>query len=159
MPHARPALRPSAAALALALAACGPSKPVPVPDIATTTFATSLGVDLTASTKLPNGEYVRDLAAGTGAAVTAGAALSVHYTGWLADGTRFDSNVGGAAFVFRYGAGEVITGWDQGLDGVKASGQRQLIIPPSLGYGVEGAPPSIPSNAILVFDVTVDAVQ
>jgi len=120
------------------------------PSIEKTHFPATLNVDLSASTKLASGEYVRDLVTGTGAAVTNGAAVSVRYSGWLADGTLFDSNEGKELFSFHYGAGEVIQGWDQGLDGVKAGGSRQLIIPPALGYGETGAPPAIPGNAILV---------
>lgn len=130
------------------------------PTIEQTRFASSLGVDLAASTKVAGGEYVRDLVAGAGADVTAGATVSVRYSGWLADGTLFDSNEGHPQlFSFRYGAGEVIQGWDHGLDGVKAGGTRQLVIPPALGYGEAGVPPVIPGNAILVFTVAVEAVR
>ncbi len=138
------------------LSGCGaPASAVPVPRIEDAGFAPALGVDLAASTKLTNGEYVRDLTAGTGDAVDIGKTLSVTYTGWLADGTRFDGNEGGKPFVFHYGTGEVITGWDEGLSGMKVGGSRQLIIPPALGYGVRGAPPAIPSNAILIFNVSL----
>ncbi len=140
-----------------ACSACGPAKPA-VP-IEKTTFAAALGVDLAASTKLSNGEYVRDLAQGTGVSpVSIGQQLSVRYSGWLPDGTLFDSNesAGKAAFGFRYGVGQVIKGWDEGLDGLKPGGQRQLIIPPALGYGEDGYPPVIPSNSILVFNVTLE---
>lgn len=152
------ASRPSLwfAAAATALCACaGPSQ---VPTIEATRFAPALNVDLQHSTKTANGEYFRDLSAGTGAAATAGQTLDVHYTGWLADGTRFDSNSGGAAFSFALGARQVIDGWDQGLVGVRVGGTRQLIIPPALGYGETGAGP-IPPNAILVFTVQVDAAK
>jgi FKBP-type peptidyl-prolyl cis-trans isomerase len=109
---------------------------------------------------LPSGLYVRDLTPGTGAAVAGGAQLAMHYTGWLADGTQFDSNQGSTApFTFRYGSGQVIAGWDQGLDGMKVGGSRQLIIPPALGYGSRGAGGAIPPNAILVFNVTVVSAQ
>jgi FKBP-type peptidyl-prolyl cis-trans isomerase FkpA len=140
---------------ALALAACAAAV---VPTIETTTFAPALGVNLAASTKTADGAYYRDLAVGAGAAVTAGQTLSVHYTGWLADGTEFDSNAGAGAFSFRLGAGQVIGGWDEGLAGVKVGSTRQLILPPSLGYGASGYGP-IPPNAMLVFNVQVDAAQ
>lgn len=138
------------------LAGCdAPATAVPVPHIEDAGFAAALGVDLAASTKLSNGEYVRDLSAGTGDDVALGKTLNVIYTGWLVDGTRFDGNAGGKPFAFHYGTGEVITGWDEGFTGMKVGGSRQLIIPPSLGYGVRGAPPSIPSNAILIFNVSL----
>ncbi len=127
------------------------------PKIEETMFAESLGVDLAQSTKLENGEYIRDLVDGGGDGIKVGQVLSVRYTGWLVDGKQFDSNegVGGKPFSFRYGNGEVIKGWDQGLDGMRGGGTRQLIIPPSLGYGFRGAGSVIPSNAILVFNVTL----
>lgn len=138
------------------LAACPAPSAGPAPTIETATFAASLGVDLAASKKLPSGLYVRELSPGTGQDVVGGAQLSMHYTGWLADGTQFDSNQAGMQpFTFRYGGGEVIAGWDQGLDGMKVGGSRQLIIPPALGYGSRGAGGVIPPNAILVFNVTV----
>jgi FKBP-type peptidyl-prolyl cis-trans isomerase FkpA len=153
-------MRPFVTALGLLLAACPAQSTGPVPTIETASFAASLGVDLAASQKLASGLYVRDLTPGTGAAVVGGARLAMHYTGWLADGTQFDSNQGGMApFTFRYGGGEVIAGWDQGLDGMKVGGSRQLIIPPALGYGSRGAGGAIPPNAILVFNVTVVSAQ
>ena len=141
----------------LATAACGGSdseNTAPVPDIASTTFAPSLQVDLSAMTREPSGLYRRDLVAGTGATAQAGQRVTVHYTGWLADGTMFDSNVDqGTPFSFKLATGAVITGWDLGLLGMKVGGTRRLIIPPSLGYGRGGFPPGIPGNAILVFDI------
>lgn len=152
----RPAF-PVVAALALALHACGAAV-VAAPTIETTVFAGALGVNLATSTKTADGEYYRDVAVGTGPAVVAGQTLSVHYTGWLADGTQFDSNANGAAFSFLLGAGQVIGGWDEGLLGVHVGSTRQLIIPPALGYGPSGYGP-IPPNAILVFMVTIDSAQ
>ena len=136
-------------------AACGPAPTVPAPKIEETTFAAALNIDLEASTRLSTGEYVRDLEVGDGAQVMVGKVLSVTYSGYLANGSLFDSNdtAAGMPFAFRYGAAEVIKGWDQGFDGMKVGGVRQLIIPPNLGYGYNGAPPKIPSNAILVFVV------
>jgi peptidylprolyl isomerase len=96
---------------------------------------------------------IKDLKVGKGAAAKTGDSVTVEYTGWLADGTKFDSNVGKAAFPVTIGAGQVIEGWDQGLVGLKVGGTRTLIIPPSLGYGAEGSPPVIPANATLKFDV------
>jgi peptidylprolyl isomerase len=140
----------------LFLAACGGVSPVPT--IESTTFAPALGVNLAASTKTADGVYYRDVSVGNGAAVSAGKTLSVHYTGWLADGSMFDSNVGGASFQFILGAGQVIPGWDEGLLGAHVGSTRQLIIPPALAYGPSGYGP-IPPNAILVFTVQVDSAQ
>jgi FKBP-type peptidyl-prolyl cis-trans isomerase len=81
--------------------------------------------------------------------------VKVQYTGWLLEnGTKFDSSYDrDAPFEFMLGAGQVIKGWDQGVAGMKVGGKRQLRIPPDLGYGMRGAPPVIPSNAYLIFDV------
>lgn len=145
-------------ALSLVLSSCGGSD---VPrTIENTTFASGLGVDLAASTKTPHGEYIRDLAAGTGATLAAGQMVSAHYTGYLPDGTIFDSNVGHDPYSFQLGAGLVIAGWDEGLVGAKVGGVRQLVIPPELGYGPGGYPAAgIPPSAILVFAVQIDAAQ
>ena len=104
---------------------------------------------------------------GTGATATAGKDVTVHYTGWLyaaeaADhrGKKFDSSRDhGEPFAFRLGAGMVIRGWDQGLDGMKVGGTRTLTIPADLGYGARGAGGVIPQNAALVFDVELIGVR
>jgi FKBP-type peptidyl-prolyl cis-trans isomerase len=99
-----------------------------------------------------------DITIGTGATAVSGKNVSVHYTGWLTDGKKFDSSVDrGKPIEFPLGAGRVIKGWDEGLVGMKVGGKRQLRIPPSLGYGVRGAGP-IPPNAILIFDVELISV-
>lgn len=150
-------LRRFALLLPFTLAACGGDTTAPT--IETATFAPSLGVDLAASTRLPSGMYTRDLAVGTGALVTSGQRLSMRYTGWLANGTQFDANAAPAApFQFTLGAGGVITGWDQGVGGMRVGGRRQLVIPPSLGYGSQRVGP-IPPNSILVFNVEIVAAQ
>jgi FKBP-type peptidyl-prolyl cis-trans isomerase FkpA len=100
-----------------------------------------------------------DLRVGSGAEAAAGKVVSVHYTGWLYDGSKpdgkgiqFETSVGTTPFSFTLGFGEVITGWDQGLPGMKVGGLRRLVIPPSLAYGsVRNGP--IPANATLIFEV------
>src|SRR5262245_5871367 len=98
-------------------------------------------------------KYV-DIKVGDGAVAESGQPVSVHYTGWLVDGTKFDSSVDrGQPFKFTLGAGNVIRGWDEGVKGMRVGGKRKLTIPPDMGYGANGYPPVIPPNATLVFDV------
>jgi FKBP-type peptidyl-prolyl cis-trans isomerase FkpA len=98
-------------------------------------------------------KYV-DLIVGPGREAAAGALVSVHYTGWLTNGTKFDSSVDRREpFSFPLGGGKVIRGWDEGVAGMKVGGKRKLTIPPQLGYGSRGAGGVIPPNATLVFDV------
>ena len=93
---------------------------------------------------------------GSGAVAVRHAKVSVHYTGWLMDGTKFDSSVDrGKPFIFTLGAGQVIPGWDMGVEGMKVGGKRQLIIPPDLAYGKKGAGGVIPPNATLKFDIAL----
>lgn len=94
-----------------------------------------------------------DITAGTGATAVAGKKVTVNYTGWLTNGKQFDSSIGKQPFTFNLGAGQVIKGWDDGVAGMKVGGKRQLKIPPSLGYGSQGAGGVIPPNATLIFDV------
>ena len=94
-----------------------------------------------------------DIKVGTGNSPQKGQTVTVHYTGWLADGTKFDSSVDhGQPLSFVIGTGQVIKGWDEGVASMKVGGKRRLIIPPELGYGASGRPP-IPGNAQLIFDV------
>ena len=143
-------------ALSLLFSACSADSLPTGPDIASATFATSLGVNIPASTKTATGLYYRDIAVGSGATVVSGQKLVVRYTGSLINGTLFDSNPVG--FTFTIGIGEVISGWDQGIVGMKVGGTRQLIIPPALAYGAT-AKGSIPGYSILVFNVTVISAQ
>jgi len=97
---------------------------------------------------------VEILTPGEGAVAEAGQKVSVHYTGWLTDGTKFDSSVDrGTPFEFPLGAGRVIQGWDKGVEGMKIGEKRKLTIPPEMGYGARGAGGVIPPNAVLVFEV------
>jgi FKBP-type peptidyl-prolyl cis-trans isomerase len=109
----------------------------------------------TAFTTSQNGLKIYDFTTGDGAEATEGDRVTVHYTGWLAsDSTKFDSSRDrGEPFQFNLGAGEVIQGWDQGVQGMSVGGTRQLVIPPDLGYGARGAGGAIPPNATLIFEV------
>ena len=123
-------------------------------------FSPSLGVDTTKMTKASSGFWYVDLAPGQGDSATAGRTVTVHYTGWLPDGTKFDSSRDrGEPFAFTLGAGQVIAGWDEGVKGMKVGGRRKLVLPPQLAYGDGGAPPAIPPGATLVFDVEVLKVE
>jgi len=96
----------------------------------------------------------QDEVVGEGPEAVAGSTVSVHYTGWLADGTKFDSSLDrGQPFDFQLGSGFVIRGWDEGVAGMKVGGIRILTIPSDLGYGPNGSPPRIPGGATLVFQV------
>jgi peptidylprolyl isomerase/FKBP-type peptidyl-prolyl cis-trans isomerase FkpA len=101
---------------------------------------------------------IEELVSGKGPEAVRGKTVQVHYTGWFTDGTKFDSSVGGEPFSFRLGGGEVIEGWDRGVAGMKVGGKRKLTLLPELGYGSRGAPPAIPPNATLVFEVELLAV-
>ncbi len=102
----------------------------------------------------PSGLQYVDLKPGSGREAHPGETAFVHYTGWLTDGTKFDSSRDrGEPFSFRLGAGRVIRGWDEGVEGMKIGGVRKLTIPPQLGYGPRGAGKIIPPNATLVFEV------
>ena len=108
------------------------------------------GKEVTTSSGL---QYI-DLKVGSGPTAQAGQTVSVHYTGWLENGKKFDSSVDrGQPFSFPLGAGRVIKGWDEGVQGMKVGGKRKLIIPSNLGYGARGAGGVIPPNATLIFEV------
>jgi FKBP-type peptidyl-prolyl cis-trans isomerase len=161
-------------ALALLLSACGRvesiATPIPtfspqptIENAATTptTAAAPAGqapagptkVDPATLVKTASGLQYAELKVGDGAEAVAGKNVSVHYTGWLEDGTKFDSSLDrGQPFTLMLGTGQVIKGWDEGLVGMKVGGSRQLIIPSDLGYGPQGTGP-IPGGATLIFEV------
>jgi len=137
--------------LLLPLAACGP-KGERAP--AGGGFSTELGIDTTALTKTASGLRYVDVTKGQGEEAASGRAVTVHYTGWLPNGKKFDSSRDrNEPFTFTIGAQQVIAGWDEGVAGMLVGGRRKLVIPPELGYGATGAPPDIPPNSTLVFDV------
>ena len=101
-----------------------------------------------------SGLKIIDLVVGTGDVASSGQTVAVHYRGTLEDGTQFDASYDrGTPFEFPLGAGRVIKGWDEGVQGMKVGGQRKLVIPPDLGYGSRGAGRVIPPNATLIFEV------
>ncbi len=104
-----------------------------------------------------SGLVAQDQVVGTGTEAKAGSTVSVNYTGRLQDGTVFDTSVGRTPFQFTLGGGQVIAGWDQGLQGMKVGGKRLLIIPPALGYGAVTYGP-IPANSTLIFEVELLSV-
>ncbi len=110
-----------------------------------------------------SGLQYEDITIGTGAIAQSGQRVSVHYTGWLFNdghkGDKFDSSKDrGQPFQFGLGAGQVIQGWDEGVQGMQVGGSRRLVIPAALGYGARGAGGVIPANATLLFDVDLLAV-
>ena len=108
----------------------------------------------------PSGLKYTDLQTGEGTEATAGKTVTVHYTGWLENGTKFDSSLDRRApFKFKLGAGQVIRGWDEGVEGMKIGGKRRLTIPAALGYGARGAGGVIPPNATLIFEVELLGVS
>ncbi|HZS60101.1 MAG TPA: FKBP-type peptidyl-prolyl cis-trans isomerase [Gemmatimonadaceae bacterium] len=158
--------------LVLCLAACGGEKKADTSTPAASTpaastpasgsapaFAPQLGVDVATMTKTPSGLAYKDTKVGDGPVAKPGQMASVHYTGWLPDGTKFDSSRdAGQPFGFTIGQGQVIKGWDEGVAGMKVGGRRLLVIPPDLGYGASGSGP-IPPNSTLVFDVELLGVK
>ena len=129
-------------------------------DPATSNYAASLNVNIASMTKTASGLYYKDEVVGTGTTATAGYTVRVEYSGWLVNGAQFDATDKKTPpyFEFLLNAGHVIKGWDEGVQGMKVGGRRQLVIPPALGYGTSGSG-SIPGNAILIFEITLLAVR
>ena len=145
-------------AVTLLLAACSlddlRSRPLNPP------IARELAVNEHDLTTTPSGLRYQDVTVGDGAEAGAGDSVSVHYSGWLTDGSPFDSSRDrGTPLTFQLGAGRVIAGWEEGVAGMKVGGRRKLVIPANLGYGARGAPPVIPPSATLVFDVELLAIN
>ena len=149
-----PRLLIGCAALLAACREAPPAKPSVSGDPLQLSFVPALHVKLDSTELRPSGLYVHDVVVGTGPVAESMSTAEVHYTGWLADGTKFDSSRDrGETIRFTVGIGQVITGWDEGVRGMKVGGKRQLIVPPKLGYGDIGSPPAIPRLATLVFEI------
>jgi len=150
--------------LALALAGCNRDKPAAGSAAAGSAADAAAPAAPVADSSAQAFQKI-DTVVGTGKVATAGQYITVNYTGWLfapsapqQHGAKFDSSIGREPFTFRLGSGNVIKGWDQGVEGMKVGGKRTLIIPAELGYGADGAGP-IPPNANLVFDVELLEVK
>lgn len=116
--------------------------------------------ELSAQGGYASGLKIEDFVVGTGKEAIAGSQITVHYTGTFLDGTKFDSSVDrGTPFEFTLGVGQVIRGWDQGVQGMKEGGKRKLTIPSDLAYGDNGIPPAIPPKSVLVFEVELLKVK
>jgi FKBP-type peptidyl-prolyl cis-trans isomerase FkpA len=152
-------MRPSVLTAALLVSACVIGY--------TGAYSMAAGPKETAMTQTPTQLEITDTRAGKGPAIAVGQTAVVHYTGWLYSpntpdhkGKKFDSSHDrNEPFSFKVGAGDVIGGWDQGVVGMQAGGQRRLVIPPELGYGARGAGGVIPPNATLLFDIELLKIQ
>ncbi len=142
----------------LVLSACGEPESGEPEKIS---YASQLGVDLGAMARSPSGLYTQDLQPGTGEEAVAGREVAMRYTGWLPQGTEFDSNADAneRPFWFTLGQGRVIAGWEEGVVGMKVGGKRRLVIPSRLAYGAQGVPPVIPPHSVLIFDVELTAMR
>jgi FKBP-type peptidyl-prolyl cis-trans isomerase len=135
------------------------AKPAQTETVSTASSATSTKNTMQNISKT-QGLEIYDEVVGTGAEAKAGQNIQAHYVGTLVNGTKFDSSVDrGQPFEFTLGVGQVIQGWDVGIQGMKVGGKRKLVISPELGYGSRGAGSSIPPNATLIFEVQLIGVQ
>jgi FKBP-type peptidyl-prolyl cis-trans isomerase len=146
----------------LAVSGCSSQPKAAAPEPAATQTQPAATEPTTQATPAPAATALKieDIKVGTGAEAKTGDTVTVNYTGYLTDGTKFDSSLdSGQPFKFKIGEGKVIAGWEQGFAGMKVGGMRKLTIPPELGYGAQGAGGVIPPNATLVFDVELLAVN
>lgn len=128
-----------------------PEAPAPY-DPELVAFAPELGVELAAMERTPTGLYIQDLRDGDGFTAQRTSLVTLHYVGYLPDGSIFDASSGGEPFQFRLGGSEVIRGWNQGIPGMRRGGIRRLVIRPSLGYRSRDKG-KIPPNTTLIFDI------
>jgi hypothetical protein len=160
---------PEASKPAAQEAPAAPAAPPSAPEAGATAYSADpamlttgpwTAVEPSALVAAPSGLVTAVLKPGTGAVAEAGKTVAVHYSGWLVDGTQFDSSIPrGEPIRFPLGQGRVIRGWDEGVAGMKVGEKRQLRIPFGMAYGENGRPPVIPPRATLVFDVELMAVE
>ena len=147
------------AAVLFLLAACGNEEP-PATDEAEPDAPAAAEDCATEETTTDSGLKYREIECGTGEEAAKGDTVEVHYVGTLENGKKFDSSRDrGETFSFSLGGGQVIAGWDEGLVGMKIGGIRELTIPPDLAYGAAGAPPTIPPNSTLIFEVELIGIS
>ena len=154
------------ASLLIALPGCQQSSSTPSSNPSTTSSmeapkpAAPSAVPSAATRTTASGLQIQDLQIGTGAEAVTGKRVSMHYTGTLTDGTKFDSSLdSGRPYELTLGNREVIAGWDEGIVGMRVGGKRRLTIPPQLAYGARGYPPVIPPDATLVFELELMDVK
>ena len=141
-----------------ALAGCASGPPIgPAPDPQELTYAESLHVDFSRMEETPSGLWIEDITPGVGSTANRGDHIWIHYVGFLPDGTRIDSSLGGDPYEFELGSDQVIRGWNEGVLGMKVGGRRRFVIRPGLAYGRSGRG-GVPPQAVLVFEIQlVDA--
>lgn len=157
----KPNYLPFALLSALTMSACTSSDiAVPATPKQHSTPSAPASLSNAAARTTSTGLIIETLATGSGPVAAAGNTVSVHYTGWLTNGTKFDSSRDrNEPFKFRLGAGQVIPGWDEGVAGMQPGGKRRLTVPAQLAYGARGAGGVIPPNAVLVFEVQLLSIE
>jgi FKBP-type peptidyl-prolyl cis-trans isomerase FkpA len=134
-------------------AADGDTPEDPAAPLMDTEFADELDIDLDAMTRTRSGLYYEEIEPGSGLAARDGHVLDTHYTGWLTTGQEFGTSRGGNPYSFQLGRQQVPRGIEEGVTGMRIGGVRRLVVPPSLGYGPRGQPPTIPPGATLVYEI------